>query len=70
LKQKIVTKFPAIFSAVEVLPLFVLAIFSSNIERLSRLGEWLTWAKKLMGWILLAWQSTSSGLCCPRRIER
>jgi len=49
---------------------FALAMFSSNIERLSRSGEWLTWAKKLMGWILLAWQSTSSGLCCPRKIER
>lgn len=36
------------------LSLFVLAMFSSNIERLSRSSEWLTWAKKLMGWILLA----------------
>ena len=36
------------------LPLFVLAMFSSNIDRLPRSGEWLIWVKKLMGWILLA----------------
>ncbi len=36
------------------LPLFVLALFSGNIDRLPRSGEWLIWVKKLMGWILVA----------------
>jgi len=35
------------------LPLFILAIFSGNIDRLPRSGEWLIWVKKLMGWILV-----------------
>lgn len=36
------------------LPLFLLALFSSNIDRLPRSGEWMIWIKKLMGWILVA----------------
>ena len=35
------------------LPLFFLALFSSNIDRLPRSGEWMIWVKKLMGWILV-----------------
>ena len=35
------------------LPLFFLALFSSNLDRLPRSGEWMIWIKKLMGWILV-----------------
>jgi thiol:disulfide interchange protein DsbD len=35
------------------LPLFLLALFSSNLDRLPRSGEWMIWVKKLMGWILV-----------------
>ena len=35
-------------------PLFVLALFSSNLARLPRSGDWMIWVKKLMGWILVA----------------
>ena len=35
------------------LPLFILAVFSSYIDRLPRSGEWMIWIKKLMGWILV-----------------
>lgn len=36
------------------LPLFFLAVFSGNINRLPRSGEWMLWVRKLMGWILVA----------------
>ena len=36
------------------LPLFFLALFSANLDRLPRSGEWMIWVKKLMGWILVA----------------
>ena len=35
------------------LPLFFLAIFSGQIERLPRSGEWMLWVRKLMGWVLV-----------------
>jgi thiol:disulfide interchange protein DsbD len=35
------------------LPLSVLAIFSGNIDRLPRSGDWMVWIKKVMGWVLL-----------------
>ena len=35
------------------LPLFFLAIFSGQIEKLPRSGEWMLWVRKLMGWVLL-----------------
>lgn len=35
------------------LPLFFLAIFSGQIEKLPRSGEWMLWVRKLMGWILV-----------------
>jgi len=35
------------------LPLFFLAIFSGQIEKLPRSGEWMLWMRKLMGWILV-----------------
>lgn len=35
------------------LPLFFLAIFSGNIDRLPRSGEWMLWVRKLMGWALV-----------------
>ena len=36
------------------LPLFILALFAGNLERLPRSGEWMLWVRKLMGWVLLA----------------
>jgi thiol:disulfide interchange protein DsbD len=35
------------------LPLFFLALFSGQLEKLPRSGEWLQWVRKLLGWILL-----------------
>ena len=35
------------------LPLFFLALFSGNLERLPRSGEWMIWVRKLMGWVLV-----------------
>lgn len=35
------------------LPLFFLALFSGQIEKLPRSGEWMLWIRKLMGWILV-----------------
>ena len=35
------------------LPLFVLAMFSGNLEKLPRSGEWMLWVRKLMGWVLV-----------------
>jgi thiol:disulfide interchange protein DsbD len=35
------------------LPLFFLAMFSAQIEKLPRSGEWMLWMRKLMGWILV-----------------
>jgi thiol:disulfide interchange protein DsbD len=35
------------------LPLFFLAMFSGQIEKLPRSGEWMIWVKKLMGWVLV-----------------
>jgi len=35
------------------LPLFVLAIFSGQLQWLPRAGGWMIWVRKLMGWILV-----------------
>ena len=35
------------------LPLFFLAVFSGNISKLPRSGEWMLWVRKLMGWVLV-----------------
>jgi len=34
-------------------PLFFLAVFSGQIEKLPRSGEWMLWIRKLMGWVLV-----------------
>ncbi len=34
------------------LPLFFLAVFSGQINRLPQSGEWMIWVRKLMGWVL------------------
>ena len=36
------------------LPLFVLALFSGQLQRLPRAGGWMLWVRKLMGWVLVA----------------
>jgi thiol:disulfide interchange protein DsbD len=35
------------------LPLFLLAMFSGQLERLPRSGGWMLWVRKLMGWVLV-----------------
>jgi thioredoxin:protein disulfide reductase len=35
------------------LPLFVLALFSGQLQRLPRAGGWMLWARNLMGWVLV-----------------
>ncbi|MBL7180013.1 MAG: thioredoxin family protein [Desulfobacterales bacterium] len=35
------------------LPLFFLAVFSGQIDKLPRSGEWMLWVRKLMGWVLV-----------------
>lgn len=34
-------------------PLFILALFSGQLEKLPRSGEWMIWVRKLMGWVLI-----------------
>ncbi len=36
------------------LPLFFLAVFSGQLEKLPRSGDWMIWVRKLMGWVLVA----------------
>jgi thioredoxin:protein disulfide reductase len=33
-------------------PLFVLALFSGQLQRLPKAGGWMIWVRKLMGWVL------------------
>ncbi|MBF0509793.1 MAG: thioredoxin family protein [Deltaproteobacteria bacterium] len=35
------------------LPLFLLAMFSGQLERLPRSGGWMIWVRSLMGWVLV-----------------
>jgi thioredoxin:protein disulfide reductase len=35
------------------LPLFFLAIFSGQLDKLPRSGGWMLWVRKLMGWVLV-----------------
>jgi thiol:disulfide interchange protein DsbD len=35
------------------LPLFGLALFSGQLQRLPRAGGWMLWVRKLMGWVLV-----------------
>lgn len=35
------------------LPLFILALFSGQLQRLPRAGGWMIWVRKLMGWVLV-----------------
>ena len=35
-------------------PLFVLALFSGQLAKLPKSGEWMNWVRRLMGWILIA----------------
>ena len=43
-------------------PLFLLAMFSGQIEKLPRSGEWMLWVRKLMGWALEPSDSPEPGL--------
>lgn len=35
------------------LPLFLLALFSGQLQRMPRAGGWMIWVRKLMGWVLI-----------------
>ena len=35
------------------LPLFVLAVFSGQLQRLPQAGDWMIWVRKCMGWVLV-----------------
>jgi thiol:disulfide interchange protein DsbD len=35
------------------MPLFFLAMFSGQLEKLPRSGGWMIWVRKLMGWVLI-----------------
>jgi thiol:disulfide interchange protein DsbD len=35
------------------LPLFFLALFSGQLEKLPRSGDWMVWIRKLLGWVLV-----------------
>ncbi|MCP3889788.1 MAG: thioredoxin fold domain-containing protein [Desulfobulbaceae bacterium] len=35
------------------LPLFLLAMFSGQLDKLPRSGGWMIWVRKLMGWVLI-----------------
>jgi len=35
------------------LPLFFLAIFSGQLKRLPRSGEWMLWVRELLGWVMV-----------------
>lgn len=35
------------------LPLFVLALFSGQLQRLPKAGPWMLWVRNLMGWVLV-----------------
>ena len=35
------------------LPLFFLALFSGQLSKLPRSGQWMLWVKKLLGWVLV-----------------
>lgn len=35
------------------LPLFILALFSGQLQRLPRAGGWMLWVRQLMGWVLV-----------------
>ncbi|UCD81062.1 MAG: thioredoxin family protein [Desulfobacterales bacterium] len=48
------------------LPLFFLAVFSGNISRLPRLGEWMFWVRKLMGWVLVGMAVYFIGSVLPK----
>jgi thioredoxin:protein disulfide reductase len=47
------------------LPLFVLAMFSGQLERLPRSGEWMIWVKSVMGWVLIGMAAYFMRLVLP-----
>ncbi len=48
------------------LPLFFLAIFSGQLEKLPRSGEWMLWVRKLMGWVLVGMAAYFIGPILPK----
>ncbi|MCP4578184.1 MAG: thioredoxin fold domain-containing protein [Deltaproteobacteria bacterium] len=50
------------------LPLFFLAVFSGQIDKLPRSGEWMLWVRKLMGWVLVGMAVYFMGPILPKTI--
>jgi thiol:disulfide interchange protein DsbD len=46
------------------LPLFVLALFSGQLKRLPRSGEWMLWVRKIMAWVLVGMAASTFEHCC------
>jgi thiol:disulfide interchange protein DsbD len=51
------------------LPLFVLALFSGQVQRLPRSGEWMIWVRKLMGWVLVGMAVYYLRALVPRNVH-
>lgn len=51
------------------LPLFFLAVFSGNLDRLPRSGEWMLWVRKLMGWVLVGMAAYFIRPVLPKAVE-
>jgi thioredoxin:protein disulfide reductase len=47
------------------LPLFLLAVFSGQIEKLPRSGGWMIWVRSLMGWVLVGMAAHFVGPVLP-----
>ena len=48
------------------LPLFFLALFSGQLDKLPRSGEWMVWVRKLMGWVLVGMAAYFIGPALPK----
>ncbi|MCP4682834.1 MAG: DUF255 domain-containing protein [Desulfobacterales bacterium] len=51
------------------LPLFFLAIFSGQISKLPRSGEWMHWVRNLMGWVLVGMAAYFIRPVLPKTVE-
>lgn len=47
-------------------PLFLLAMFSGQIEKLPQSGGWMIWVRKLMGWVLVGMAVHFAGPVLPQ----
>jgi thiol:disulfide interchange protein DsbD len=52
------------------LPLSILAVFSTAINKLPVSGDWMVWVRKLMGWVLIVMAAYLISPLLPQRLER